>query len=53
MDNSFVLEYSGGYISGERMNKYMSDLEALKQVYQLEIQAAGVSAGDSGSRQQC
>lgn len=30
--------------SGERMNKYMSDLEALKQVYQLEIQAAGNNA---------
>ena len=30
--------------SGERMNRYMSDLEALKEVYELEIQAAGNNA---------
>jgi TP901 family phage tail tape measure protein len=29
---------------GERVNKYMADLEALKQVYELEIQAAGDNA---------
>lgn len=30
--------------SGERMNRYMYDLEALKEVYELEIQAAGNNA---------
>jgi hypothetical protein len=30
--------------SGERMNRYMSDLEALKEVYELEMQAAGNNA---------
>jgi TP901 family phage tail tape measure protein len=29
---------------GERVNKYMADLEALKQVYKMEIQAAGDNA---------
>jgi len=32
--------------SGERMNRYMSDLEALKQVYALELQAAGNNANE-------
>ena len=30
--------------AGERMGKYMADLENLKQVYQMEIQAAGDNA---------
>lgn len=30
--------------AGERMGKYMADLENLKQVYQMEIQAAGNNA---------
>jgi hypothetical protein len=30
--------------SGERMNRYMSDLESLKEVYELEIKAAGNNA---------
>ena len=30
--------------AGERMSKYLADLEGLKQVYQLEIQAAGDNA---------
>ena len=32
--------------SGERMNRYLSDLEGLKQVYELEIQAAGSNANE-------
>ncbi|MBQ9355904.1 MAG: phage tail tape measure protein, partial [Prevotella sp.] len=30
--------------AGERMSKYLADLEGLKQVYQMEIQAAGDNA---------
>ena len=36
-------EYFGDN-KGERMGKYMSDLEGLKQVYQMEVQAAGDNA---------
>lgn len=32
--------------SGERVNMYMSDLEALKEVYALELQAAGDNASE-------
>jgi hypothetical protein len=35
-----------GYNPDERMNKYMTDLEALKEVYQLELQAAGENADE-------
>lgn len=38
-------EYFGAN-SGERVNMYMSDLEALKQVYALELQAAGSNANE-------
>ena len=32
--------------SGERMNMYLSDLEGLKQVYELELEAAGNNANE-------
>lgn len=38
-------EYFGAN-SGERVSMYMSDLEALKQVYALELQAAGNNANE-------
>ena len=41
--NKLKEEYFGDN-AGERMNKYLADLENLKQIYQMELQAAGDNA---------